>query len=69
MVEVTRRGQRWADLPIRAKVLILLSLPLGALLACVISGILLVGQTNDLLTNAKETTNAITCRSRCDKDV
>jgi signal transduction histidine kinase/CheY-like chemotaxis protein len=59
MVEVTRRGQRWADLPLRTKVLILLSLPLGALLTCVISGILLVGQTNDLLTNTHRTSVAI----------
>jgi signal transduction histidine kinase len=57
---VTRRGHRWADLPVRTKVLILLSLPLGALLACVISGILLGGQANDQLTNARQTSNAIT---------
>ncbi len=44
----------------RTKVLILLSLPLGALLACVISGILLGGQANDQLTNARQTSNAIT---------
>lgn len=60
MVEVTRRGQRWADLPLRAKVLILLSLPLVALLACVISGILLVGQTNDLVATTRRTTQVIT---------
>jgi len=59
MVEVTRRGQRWADLPARTKVLTLLSLPLGALLTCVISSILLVGQTNDLLTTTHQTTAAI----------
>jgi signal transduction histidine kinase/CheY-like chemotaxis protein len=59
MVEVTRRGQRWADLPVRVKVLALLSLPLGGLLACVISGILLVGQTNDLLASTHQTTVAI----------
>ncbi|HEY2565447.1 MAG TPA: ATP-binding protein [Acidimicrobiales bacterium] len=57
---MTRRGHRWADLPVRTKVLILLSLPLGALLACVISGILLASQTNDQLTNARQTSNAIT---------
>jgi signal transduction histidine kinase/CheY-like chemotaxis protein len=45
---------------VRTKVLILLSLPLGALLACVISGILLASQTNDQLTNARQTSNAIT---------
>jgi signal transduction histidine kinase/ActR/RegA family two-component response regulator len=45
---------------VRTKVLILLSLPLGALLACVISGILLGGQANDQLTNARQTSNAIT---------
>jgi signal transduction histidine kinase/CheY-like chemotaxis protein len=59
MVEMTRRGQRWADLPIRIKVLTLLSLPLGALLACVISGILLVGQINGLLASTHQTTVAI----------
>ncbi len=57
---VTRRGHRWVDLPVRTKVLILLSLPLGALLACVISGILLGGQANDQLNNARQTSNAIT---------
>ncbi|HEX3563889.1 MAG TPA: ATP-binding protein [Acidimicrobiales bacterium] len=56
---MTRRGQRWADLPVRVKVLTLLSLPLGGLLACVISGILLVGQTNDLLASTHQTTVAI----------
>jgi signal transduction histidine kinase/CheY-like chemotaxis protein len=59
MVEVKRRGQRWADLPVRSKVLSLLALPLGALLACVISGILLVGQTNSLLAASHQTTSAI----------
>ena len=43
----------------RSKVLALLSLPLGALLACVISGILLAGQTNDLLTTTRQTSQAI----------
>jgi signal transduction histidine kinase/CheY-like chemotaxis protein len=59
MAEVTRRGQRWADLPLRTKALILLSLPLGALLACVISGILLVGQINNQLATTTQTSNAI----------
>ncbi len=59
MAEVTRRGQRWADLPLRTKALILLSLPLGALLARVISGILLVGQINSQLATATQTSNAI----------
>ena len=54
------RGQRWADLSLRTKVLILLSLPLVALLACVISGILLVGQTNELVSTTRQTTQAIT---------
>ncbi|HEX4219193.1 MAG TPA: ATP-binding protein [Acidimicrobiales bacterium] len=57
---MTRRGQRWADLPVRTKVLILLSVPLFGLLACVVSGILLVGAINDQLTSARQTTNAIT---------
>ncbi|HXA33616.1 MAG TPA: ATP-binding protein [Acidimicrobiales bacterium] len=56
---MTRRGQRWADLPVRTKVLSLLALPLGALLACVISGILLVGQTNSLLASAHQTSAAV----------
>jgi signal transduction histidine kinase/CheY-like chemotaxis protein len=59
MVEVTRRGQRWADLPVRTKVLLLLSLPLGALLAVVISGILLVGQIDDQLATNHRTTVAL----------
>jgi signal transduction histidine kinase/CheY-like chemotaxis protein len=59
MVEVTRRGQRWADLPVRTKVLTLISLPLGALLAVVISGILLVNETNDLVTTTHKTTAAL----------
>jgi signal transduction histidine kinase/CheY-like chemotaxis protein len=59
MVEVTRRGKRWADLPVRTKGLALLAFPLLSLLACVISGILLTQKVNDQLSTTRQTSNAI----------
>ena len=57
---VSRRRKRWADLPLRIKGLTVLALPILALLASVISGIVLTQTVNDQLAVTRQTSNAIT---------